>query len=95
MGIYVWNDINYFEFYDSNNKYNKSKWTKLKYKSSTNFKNGDIFILSYNFNKNILIIYHNNIKAEIISLKNIKKIIPSFSLYLEDTQIQIIKYEFC
>ena len=66
----------------------------MNYKSTQNFKSNDIFALSFNFINNTLIIFHNNIKADTVSLHYNRKITPAFSLYGKYTEIEVIKYEF-
>ena len=50
--------------------------------------------MSFNFINNELIIYHDGITAETLSLYQHTNIIPAFSLYEEGGQIEVIKYEY-
>ncbi len=80
---------------------------RLNYISSNGFKQNDVFVVSFNFKNNILIIYHNGIEADILSLEVPlgngtvfrkynpwhRKITPAFSLSeYKCEQIKIIKY---
>ena len=53
--------------------------------------NGSIIILSFDFNNNILMIYHNSMKGGEISLNGHKSIIPGVSLCYDGDSIDIIK----
>ena len=87
VGIEAYKLYNNFTISD---EYNNSK--TLNYCAPNDFKENDIFVLSFNFIDKQLLIYHNHNIAEILPLKH-KKIIPAFSLRGYGDQIEIIKYE--
>ena len=93
IGIYV-GEYKYFKLFGKGNC-----GQSLDYKSSPKFCDGDTFGLEFNFNFNHIIIYHNYIKTEIISLNGDKQIIPAFSLIRKGSEplyanqsIQLIKH---
>ena len=65
----------------------------LDYKSTTNFQNGDIFGMSFDFKNDSLQLYHNNNKADKISLYGDKTAIPALSLTNKHDEIEILKLE--
>ena len=73
--------------YDKDNMFKKLKPSKNDYKI------GDIFILSFNFINNQLIIKHNKDNVNTLSLHGAKKIIPGFA-FRSGITLQIVKYEF-
>ena len=77
-----------FYLFDKNNK-----CKELNYKSSTIFKCGDIFNLTFDFVQKKLIIYHNYNFAVDISLNGNKSVIFVVSLKAHDTSIEILNYE--
>ena len=56
VGIYIGGRNKTFLLCDRKNTY-----SDLKYKSESNFANGDTFVMSFNFINGDLILYHNNI----------------------------------
>ena len=88
-GIFVYNYYNYFALYNKNALYGQ----QLKYRSKKKLKIGDKFILSFNFVTDTLTIYHNENKADDISLKGNKSIRPTFCLADKNAEISIIKWE--
>eukprot|EP01084_Bolivina_argentea_P161789 281600_1 len=91
ISFYVHSRFNQFLLSQKDNDYNE---TLRNYKSPTEFKQGDIFKLNVNFPQNELTIYHNGRIAEKTTLHYYKKIIPALSLYDNDNEVEIIKYEF-
>ena len=82
-------DTNTFFLFDKDND-NK----ELKYRSPKKFKAGDIFIMEFNFKKDIFTIYCNDIKTDTISLRGKKEIIPAVTITDNNGQIEIIKDEY-
>ena len=87
MSLYTHSSLDQFSLNDSTHYF-----SKLTYKSSCNFKNGDTFTLSFNFNKDYFQIYHNDKAADKISLNGNKTVIPGISI-MNKTSIQVIKWE--
>ena len=64
------------------------------YLQKKKFDEGNIFILSFNFVTNKLIIYDDGVKADTLDLIDCNCIMPAFTLDQKNTEIEIIKYEF-
>ena len=80
--FYIWNYKHYCK--------------ELSYKSLDQFKQNDIFILSFNFIQDTVTIYHNIKSKENcaqISLRGCKSIIPAFSLCSKGEEIEIIHFD--
>ena len=86
VGMYMSKSYNYPQIFDTN--YNGGYNGRHKFKK---FFIGDIFILSFDFEKNHFEMFHNDTKALTLKLNN-KMIVPAFTLYHKDYSIQIIKY---
>ena len=83
VAYWVYNRLYYFKQYKNGHD------RILQYRANRNFKQNDTFQLSFNFNTDQLIIYHNNIKAEILPLYGAKTIIPAFSLAYDNEEIHV------
>ena len=85
VGIEVYKEYNNFTLSDSYNDYKM-----LNYSALDNFKQGDIFRLSFDFKDMTLVIYHNGFKADTLKLKT-KSLTPAISLRYRNEEIEIIK----
>ena len=85
VGIEVYKEYNNFTLSD---KY--SHYKMLNYSATDNFKQGDIFRLSFDFQNMELIIYHNGFKADTLTLES-KALTPAISLRYKYEQIEIVK----
>eukprot|EP01084_Bolivina_argentea_P193686 332272_1 len=78
----------------SKNVVGNRMFNNLDYCSKNEFKQGDIFILSFNIAENKLMIFHNGSMADQLSLDEYTTIIPAFTLWKKDEEIEIVKYQF-
>ena len=62
--------------------------------ADTDFDEGDVFIFSFDFEKDQWRINHNGKDIYTLSLKGCKKLTPTFSMYEENEQIAISNYEY-
>ena len=70
-------------------------YKELNWHSKSAFKNNDIFGISFNFINDDIQLYHNNVKADKLSLNGNKNVIFAVSLCDPDDIIEILKHEFC
>ena len=89
VGINVYKRNKCLKLYDKNNRN-----VALKYRSTKYFGQNDVFILSFDFNLNKLIIHHNGKKADTISINKYQSIIPAFSLDDKNEELEVIKWKF-
>eukprot|EP01083_Nonionella_stella_P002397 6929_1 len=84
VGIEVYKEYNNFTLSDANHHYHM-----LRYRARDNFKEGDVFRLSFNFQRKELVIYHNGFTADSLVLEH-KQLTPAISLRHQE-KIEIIK----
>ena len=84
--------------YDYFREYTNGTFRSLPYRAPSNFKEGDLFKMSFNFAANELVLHHNGTKAETVSLYNHKKITAAFTLFTfgddEVCELKVTNYEF-
>eukprot|EP01084_Bolivina_argentea_P206445 352487_1 len=88
VGISVQSDRHYMYLFDKDHVYES-----LQYENGARFEIDDLIILSFDFKRDTLDIYHNHKKASSISLNGHKAIIPAFTLSTPYETIEILKYE--
>ena len=87
IGIFVASYNRSFYLYDKDNMY-----IKLNYVSYNEFKQGDTFRICFDFTMNSWTIYHNQVKADKLSLYNYKFIIPAVTMFCGDEEIEITNF---